>query len=587
MKSFFKYLLASILGVIIGFAVIFLILAGVIGAMISVQDKPVSVKDNTILLLKFEQPINDRKSSIPSFALNFSNFGASGSMGLNEILANIKKAKKDQHIKGIYLQLSGLQTGVATIEEIRNALIDFKTSGKFIIAFSDTYTQGSFYLASIADHIYLNPGGSVNFIGLSADLMFYKKALEKLDIEPEVIRHGRFKSAVEPFMYDKMSPENREQIKSYMGSIWNHIVNRISQSRNVSVDSLNAFADSLMLWDNKAAERYGIVDGVLYKDQVLDTLASLMHITDSKNLEFISYQKYLRVPDEDKDYSKNKIAIIYAEGDIVPGEVGEGYISSDALARTIRNARQDSAVKAIVFRVNSPGGSALASEVIWRELKLAREVKPVIASMGDVAASGGYYIVTAVDSIVASPNTITGSIGVFGILVNAGDFFNNKLGITTDVEKTNTWSDFGSIYRPLADPERKALQNMVDDTYRTFVTRVSDGRGLPFDNVDNIGEGRVWSGVNAKGLGLVDTLGGLTMAVDIAVKAAGVGDYRIVELPRQEDAFTQLFREITGDIRERLIREEVPQVYKQYRYFRDLIQKDRIQTRLPFDITVH
>jgi protease-4 len=388
-------------------------------------------------------------------------------------------------------------------------------------------------------------------------------------------------------MYDKMSPENREQIKSYMGSIWNHIVNRISQSRNVSVDSLNAFADSLMLWDNKAAERYGIVDGVLYKDQVLDTLASLMHITDSKNLEFISYQKYLRVPDEDKDYSKNKIAIIYAEGDIVPGEVGEGYIGSDALARTIRNARQDSAVKAIVFRVNSPGGSALASEVIWRELKLARDVKPVIASMGDVAASGGYYIVTAADSIVASPNTITGSIGVFGILVNAGDFFNNKLGITTDVEKTNTWSDFGSIYRPLSDPERKALQNMVDDTYRTFVTRVSDGRRLPFDNVDKIGEGRVWSGVNAKGLGLVDTLGGLTTAVNIAVKAAGVSDYRIVELPRQEDAFTQVFREITGDIRERLIREEVPQVYRQYRYFRDLIQKDRIQTRLPFDITVH
>jgi protease-4 len=589
MKSFFKYLLASILGVIIASLVICLITIGIFSALIASQDKPVAIKANSILLLNLNQPINDRKSSLPDVVYNLTNLGTENQLGLNDILNNIAKAGQDTNIRGIYLELSGLHTGIATVEEIRNALLKFKKTGKFIVAFSDTYSQGAYYLASTADKIYLNPGGSVNFIGLSAEIMFFKKTLEKLDIEPEIIRHGKFKSAVEPFMYDKMSPENREQIKSYVGSIWNHMVEQISISRKISAEKLNLFADSLLLWNNRQAITYGIIDTTLYKDQVLDTLAHLVQSDSPKNLNFITHQKYLRVPKArvDKSFTRNKIAIIYAEGDIMTGEQGEGMISSDKLSRTIRDARLDSTIKAIVFRVNSGGGSALASEVIWRELFLARQVKPIIASMGDVAASGGYYILAAADTIVASPNTITGSIGVFGLLVNAQDFFSNKLGITTDVEKTNAWSDFASVYRPLSVYERAVLQKMINETYSTFVTRVSDGRKMPYESVDKIGEGRVWSGAIAKERGLVDVLGGLSVAVDIAAKKAKLDNYRIVELPRLDDPFTQIMKEFTGDAKERMLRHELSVYYDHYRFMKRLLDGDRIQARVPFEISVH
>jgi protease-4 len=589
MKSFFKYLLASILGVIIASLIIFFVTVGIFSALIASQDKPVDIESNTILWLQLNQPIKDRKPSMPMLVYNLSDFGAENQLGLNDILNNIEKARHDANIRGIYLELSQLQAGIATVEEIRNALLDFKKSGKFIVAFSDGYSQGSYYLASTADKIFLNPGGSVDFIGLSAELMFYKKTLEKLDIKPEIIRHGKFKSAVEPFMYDKMSPENREQIRTYVGSIWNHMVGQIAASRNISADRLNNFADSLLLWNNRSAISYGMIDTALYKDQVLDTLAHLVQIGNSKNLNLITHQKYLRVPktQSDKSFTRNKIAIIYAEGNIVSGEQGEGIIGADKIARTIRNARQDSAIKAIVFRVNSGGGSALASEVIWRELYLARQVKPVIASMGDVAASGGYYILAAADTIVASPNTITGSIGVFGLLVNARDFFENKLGITTDVEKTNAYSDFASIYRPLSGDERIVLQKMIDEIYSTFVTRVSDGRKLSYENVDKIAEGRVWSGENAMERGLVDVMGGLSTALEIAAKKAKLDNYRIVELPKLEDPFTLVIKELTGDVNERILRYELSDHYNQYRFMKQLLNGDRIQARLPFEISVH
>jgi protease IV len=588
MKSFFKYLLASILGFFIASIILFFVGIGIISGLVSSQEKQVEISKNTILLLKLNQPISDRKSTFPSIMYTISSLGTETQLGLNDILNNISKAGKDENIRGIYLELSGLQTGIATIEEIRNALLEFRKTGKFIVAFSDTYTQGSYYLASVADKLFLNPGGSVNLIGLSAEIMFYKKTLEKLDIQPEVIRHGRFKSAVEPFMYDKMSPENREQIRTYVGSIWAHMLEQISESRKISVEKLNSFADNLLLWNNSATIAYGIIDTTLYKDQVLDTLVHLTLVDNIKDLNFVSHQKYLRVPEKrgDKGYTRDKIAVIYAEGNIVSGESGEGMIGSGKIARTIREARQDSSVKAIVFRVNSGGGSALASEVIWRELYLARQVKPVIASMGDMAASGGYYIVAAADTIVASPNTITGSIGVFGLLVNASRFFENKLGITTDVENTNAYSDFGSFYRPLSGPERLTLQKMIDETYAVFVTRVSEGRGLPYENVDNIAEGRVWSGNNALKLGLVDTLGGLTTAIDIAAKKAHLDHYRIKELPQLEEPFVQIIRELTGDIKEHLIRHELSGHYNQYRLVKQILEGDRIQARIPYEINI-
>jgi len=589
MKSFFKYLLASILGVLIAVVILFFISMGVITALVSSQDKAVDIKSNTILMLKLDQPINDRKSPLPMLVVNLTSLGAGNAIGLNDILDNIAKAGQDENISGIYLELSGLQTGIATIEEIRNALADFKKKGKFVIAYSDTYTQGSYYLASVSDKVYLNPEGSVNLIGLSAEIMFYKKALEKLDIEPEIIRHGKFKSAVEPFIYDKMSPENREQIRQYVGSIWDQMVEQMASSRNITVEKMNTFADSLLMWNNSSAIAYGIIDRALYKDQVLDTLAHLTRVDKMKDLNFITHHKYLRVPEtsDRKGYSRNKIAVIYAEGDIVTGEQSDGFIGSAKIARTIREARQDSTIKAIVFRVNSPGGSALASEVIHRELYLAHQTKPVIASMGDVAASGGYYVVAAADTIVASPNTITGSIGVFGLLLNAGDFLKNKLGITVDVENTNAYSDFPSVFRPLSAPERLTLQKMIDGTYSTFVTRVSDGRSLPWDKVDKIAEGRVWSGKNALELGLIDTLGGLTTAIEIAANKANLDHYRLVELPKLEDPIDQIMKELSGNVKERLLRNELSGHYKQYKLVKQMLQSDKIQARLPYDLNIH
>ncbi|MBN1789441.1 MAG: signal peptide peptidase SppA [Bacteroidales bacterium] len=589
MKSFFKYLLASILGVLIAAVILFFISMGVITALVSSQDKAVDIKSNTILMLKLDQPINDRKSPLPMLVVNLTSLGAGNAIGLNDILDNIAKAGQDENISGIYLELSGLQTGIATIEEIRNALADFKKKGKFVIAYSDTYTQGSYYLASVSDKVYLNPEGSVNLIGLSAEIMFYKKALEKLDIEPEIIRHGKFKSAIEPFMYDKMSPENREQIRQYVGSIWDQMVEQMASSRNITVEKMNTFADSLLMWNNSSAIAYGIIDRALYKDQVLDTLVHLARVDKIKDLNFITHHKYLRVPEtsDRKGYSRNKIAVIYAEGDIVTGEQSDGFIGSAKIARTIREARQDSTIKAIVFRVNSPGGSVLASEVIHRELYLAHQTKPVIASMGDVAASGGYYVVAAADTIVASPNTITGSIGVFGLLLNAGDFLENKLGITVDVENTNAYSDFPSVFRPLSAPERLTLQKMIDGAYSTFVTHVSDGRSLPWEQVDKIAEGRVWSGKNALELGLIDTLGGLTTAVEIAAKKAKLDHYRIVELPKPEDPFDQIMKELSGNVKERFLRNELSGHYKQYKLVKQVLQSDKIQARLPYDLNIH
>lgn len=588
MKSFLKYLLASILGILIASGIIFLFFLGIVGVALSSQDKTVEIKNNSILLLNFSQPIKDRKGNVPVLVYNLTGVGVEKQTGLNDILNNIEKASTDDKIKGIYLELSGINAGIATLEEIRNALLQFRKTGKFIIAFSSSYSQGAYYIASVADKIYLNPAGSLDFVGLSAEVMFYKKALDKLDIEPEIIRHGKFKSAVEPYMYDKMSPENREQIKSYMGSMWNHILRQISESRGIPVNSLNQFADELLMWNTDSAVSYHMVDALLYRDQVLDSLARLVNVKNSNNLTFVSHDTYLKAPktNDGKGYTRNKIAVIYALGEIVSGNPSEGSIGSSSMAKTIRKARQDSSIKAIVFRVNSPGGDALASEIIWRELYLANQVKPVIASMGDVAASGGYYILAAAETVVANPTTITGSIGVFGLLVNAQDFLNNKIGITIDTENTNAYSDMGSLTRPLTLSEKAALQNMVDVTYDTFVKRVSDGRGMDYEDVDNVGEGRVWSGNNAVELGLVDITGGLNTAIEIAAQKTGLEHYRIVELPETEEPFEQILRELTSDFSEARLKKKFPVLYEHYHNLNILFTGDRIKARMPFDIIV-
>ena len=588
MKSFFKYLLASVLGVLLAGILMFLIIIGGIGAMVSSQDQAVKIKSNTVLHVELNQLIMDRSNNNPMESFDFTSFRPSPQLGLNDILKNIKKAKSDPNIDGIYLDLTFIQAGIATIEEIRNALIDFKESGKFIISYSDTYTQPTYYLASVADKIYLNPEGLLIFVGLRSEIMFYKDALKKLGVEPQIIRHGKFKSYVEPYIYNKMSDENRQQIMAYMGSIWNHMLEGISKEREISIKKLNELADNLTLRKAELAVKNGLIDGVKYKDEVLAELAELTNKTDDKKIEHISLAKYTKVPDKKrKSLGKNKIAVVYASGTVIMGEGGEGTIGSDRISRAIRKARKDSSVKAIVFRVNSGGGSALASEVIWREIKLAQEVKPVIASLGDVAASGGYYIVAPAQKIIASPNSITGSIGVFGLFFTGKELLNDKLGIHVDVAKTNNFSDIGSFTRPFTAEEREVFQFMVEDFYDTFITKVGEGRNMAKEEVDAIGQGRVWSGANAIDIGLIDGFGGLEDAIELAAEAANLETYRIVDYPKLKDPFQQLLEDLQGNVKTSILKQELGAEYKYYESLKNITEQQGLQARIPYEIDIY
>ena len=590
MKSFFKYLLASVLGVIVAGILMFFILIGGITAMVSSQDKAVEIKPNTILHMELNSPIMDRSNKNPFENIDFSSFEPINALGLNDIIDNLKKAKEDPNIKGIYLDFTVIPTGIATVEEIRNALIDFKESGKFILAYADTYTQPSYYLASIADKVYLNPEGLLTFVGLRSEIMFFKEALDKLGVEPQIIRgpDNKFKSAVEPFMYKKMSDANREQITTYLGSIWDQMLKGISAERNISIKDLNTLADNLTLNDAQAAVDNGLIDALKYKDEILDELAELTEKEDTKDLKTISIAKYTKVTvKKDKKFEKNKIAVVYASGSVVMGEGQEGSIGSDRISRAIRKARKDSTVKAIVFRVNSGGGSALASEVIWREVKLAQEIKPVIASLGDVAASGGYYIVAPAQKIIASPNTITGSIGVFGVLPNGKKLLNDKLGIHVDVVKTNKFADMGTFSRPLTAQEKEAIQFSIENIYETFITHVAEGRNMTKEEVDEIGQGRVWSGTNAIEIGLIDGFGGLEDAIKLAAESANLEAYRIVDYPKLEDPFQQFMKELQGNVRVSILKNELGDQYKYYENLKSIQRMEGIQARIPYEIEIY
>ncbi|NOQ24743.1 MAG: signal peptide peptidase SppA [Bacteroidales bacterium] len=588
MKSFFKYLLATMLGIILSSILMLVIIIGGIGAMVSSQDQVVDVKPHTVLHVQLNQPILDRSNNNPIENFDFSSFKPIIQLGLNDILKNIEKAKSDSDIEGIYLDLTVIPTGIATIEEIRNALINFKESGKFILAYADMYTQPTYYLASVADKIYLNPEGLLTFVGLRAEMMFFKEAMEKLGVEPQIIRHGKFKSAVEPFMYNKMSKENREQVMTYMGSIWNQMLVGISAERQINIKTLNKLADNLTLNNAQAAVDNGLIDGLKYKDEIIDELGELTGTIKNKDVEAISLSKYTSVSEKKrKSFEKNKIAVIYASGNVIMGEGSEGTIGSDRISKAIRKARKDSSIKAIVFRVNSGGGSALASEVIWREVKLAQEVKPVIASLGDVAASGGYYIVAPAQKIIASPNTITGSIGVFGLLFNGKELLNNKLGIHVDVAKTNKFSDMGTFSRRLTAQEREVIQASVENIYKTFTEHVAEGRNMTVKEVDEIGQGRVWSGANAIDIGLIDGFGGLEDAIKLAAEAANLENYKTVNLPKLKEPIEQLLEDLQGNVKTSILKQELGTEYKYYKTLRNITSQEGIQARIPYEVEIY
>ncbi|MFM9028608.1 MAG: signal peptide peptidase SppA, partial [Bacteroidota bacterium] len=541
-----------------------------------------------VLQLDLNREITERTSKNPLESLQFGSIDDWKTLGLNDIIKNIDKAKRDTRIKGIFLNMSSVQAGGATIEEIRTALIDFKKSGKFIYSYGEVYGQGAYYLASVSDKMFVHPEGMIDFRGMSMELMFFKGALEKLEVEPQIIRHGKFKSAVEPFLLDKMSPENREQLETLSSSVWGRVLEGISESRKVPVERLQLLADTLVGRDAQASRDAGLVDVVCYYDEFLLELRkkSGWSETEKEHLVKISSYDNAYVKSE-KPYSSDKIAVIYAVGDIVDGKGDDRTIGGATTSAELRKARKDSSVKAVVLRINSPGGSALASDVIWREVELTRKVKPVIASMGDYAASGGYYIACAADSIVADRNTITGSIGVFGLMFNAQKMFNNKLGVTFDTVKTGRNSDIGSMTRPMRPEEREIIQSEVEKTYQTFIGHVADGRKMSKDAVDSIGQGRVWSGTDGKRIGLVDKYGDLQDAIAMAARMAKLDNYRISELPRQKEIFEVLMSDFSEEVKSWMIRTELGTEFRYYESIREVTRDRGILTRLPFGITLY
>lgn len=577
MKSFLKNILTTIIGIISSIIVMILLIIGFV-AIISSEDE-VKVKENSILKIDLANTsVVERSSENPFDGLSLSGDVAS-TIELKQVLDNIEKAKLDDNIKVIYINTSYVSAGISQIEEIRNKLLEFKQTGKPIIAYSEVYNQAAYYLSSVANKVYLNPEGVVELKGLSAGFMFYKGLLEKLDIEVQIIRHGKFKSAVEPFMLDKMSDANREQMQLLLNSFADNLFDSIASQRGMTLSDIHNHANNLSLENAKSCLDLHYVDALLYQDQVDD---SLLVISKSEKLNFISLNKYSNVKVEKKEISRNKIAIIYATGEINSGKGDVKSIGSETTAKAIKTAREDKNVKAILLRVNSPGGSALASDVIWRETLLAKEEKPLIVSMGDYAASGGYYIACAADSIVANPTTLTGSIGVFGMIPNLQKLYKNKLGISIDTVNTNKHADMG-MNRALTKFEEDKIQKSVVDIYTTFITHVGEGRNMSTTAVDEIGQGRVWTGYDAKDIGLIDTYGGLEKAIEIAVYLAEIEDYRIISLPKKKDPFAELALKFGGETSiSDLVMLKLGLKTELTNPIENLLKRDKIQAKIPF-----
>lgn len=590
MRDFFKYFLASVLGFVVGTIVLFFLFLGIVSLLVSSlqSDTEVTVRDKSVVEIRLQYPVKERSSKNPFESFDYDAFESRQELGLHDILRNIDKARRDERIKGIFLNLSSLSMGIATLDEIRGALSEFRKSGKFIYAYADFYTQGAYYLASVANTVAVNPEGGVELRGLHTELMFFKGALDKLGIEPEVIRHGKFKSAIEPFTLDKMSPENREQISRLLGSVWNTWLGNISADRKLPKEELQAIADQYRSRKAKDALDLRLIDKTAYFDEVTDDLRKQCGLEEKEKVRYVELQKYNKAyVKPEKEFSNRKIAVVYAVGEIRSGQGSDEVIGSERISEAIRKARLDTTVKAIVLRVNSPGGSALASEVIWREALLARKAKPLVVSMGDLAASGGYYISCIADTIVAQANTLTGSIGVFGLLFNTQNMWKDKLGITFDTVRTGRFADIGSLSRPLTAEERAIYQEEVEQIYNVFIGHVAEGRNMTTAAVDSIGQGRIWSGTDAKQIGLVDVIGGLETAKSIAAKMAGLDNYRTVNYPEQKEFLQKLMEDFSADAKAYFAKEELGESYRYYAKLREVLNSQGIQARLPYELFIY
>ncbi len=601
--NFLKTFLASLLAVIVGLGVLAmiqtLIFVGMI-AMMGSSSKTV-IERESVLQLNLGT-ITDSPSVSPLGAFG-SVFGTTSHTSLLKAVKAIQTATTDDRIEGIYMHFDeNTSVQLAALEELRAELVKFKESGKFIVAYQENWSQIGYWFASVADKVYANPAGGLQWTGLSAELIFYKGLLDKLDIEPIVVRHGSFKSAVEPFLNEKMSPENRLQYEKMTGSLWNEIVSGVAETRDIEPSALQHFADVLAVDSPQAALDLGFVDGLRYQDEVLAELQALAsgEPTDltfsvdkdgeieEKEPKIVSFGDYVKQITPSNLSSKNKIAVIYAEGEIVSGNGSSGQVGDISMTEKIKKARKDKDVKAVVLRINSPGGSALASEVMWRELTLLKAEKPVIVSMGALAASGGYYIAAPADAVYADRTTLTGSIGVFGVFANVAPALKNKLGITTDVVKTNTYSDLGSMLHAPTSAELNYFQKSVEETYSTFVGHVAEGRNMTFEAVDAIGQGRVWAGVDAQPIGLVDGFGGLVDALSLAADRVGVADdFRIYEVSATPTGIDAFFSGFAARVRASVLRDELGDSFEQYEYLRSTLDSEEVQARMPFVVEIN
>lgn len=584
--------LGNVLAVIVGLFVFsilsVLLMFGLIGIVAASGDKEVTISENTVLHLDLNgRTIVERTSEDDLDLSMFGNpFGQEFNAGLINLKKAIAEAKTNDNIKGIYLNTGLVFAGQASLLELREALLDFKTSGKFIVAYDEAFTEGGYYIASVADEIYLNPLGGIDFNGFSSEGIFFKGLFEKIGVKPEIFRVGEFKSAVEPFILEKNSPEARLQTQSFLDDMNQFALHGVSESRGIAYDTLKKTNDLMLVRKPQDAVTYGLATDLLYLDQVLSKLKDKLGIDEDDDIKTINVTDLNKAAKSKNITSKNRIAVIIAEGEIVGGKA-DGVISSEKFAKEIRKARKDDNIKAIVLRVNSPGGSVVASEVIWREMAEAKKAKPVYVSMGEVAASGGYYISAPADTIVAQPNTITGSIGIFGMMFNAQELLNDKLGITTDVVKTGELSDFMNPTRPMTDVERSIIQNIIEDGYETFVSRVSEGRGMSPEAVKEVASGRVWTGNQAKERGLVDVLGGLNTTIELAAARIGAGDdYRIVYYPAKKPWFETIMEDLSENVQTKILQSKLGSNYSLYQQVEKLKAYEGIQVRMPQDIII-
>jgi protease-4 len=594
MNQFLKFLFASCLGTALALGLLFFVMIGWVASVASSasEKQKVSVKPNSVLELRFDQPLPEKTNNLE---MNPFDLEQEDVLGLSDMVAAIRRAKDDKDIKGIYLNASIVMLGKATSATLRNALAEFKESGKFIVAYAPFYTQGAYYLASVADSVTMAPQGVVDFKGYSSTITYFKGLLDKLDVQMRIFYCGKYKSATEPFRAEKMSDENRLQVREYLGALYSVFISDIAKSRNIPEAELKQIAERYDGFSPEKAVQSGLVDRIVYEDEVFSMIKNLIGLSDKDKLTLIQVADYAKAKGKKSDFSvKDKIAVVYAEGEIRDGSVGEpGMVYDGKYVKFLRKIRKDPNIKAIVLRVNSPGGSAMASESILRELDLCKQAgKPVVVSMGDVAASGGYYIACHADSIFAEPATITGSIGVFGMIPILDKTMRNKLGITFDTVRTQKYSAFGSAVFDFSPEESNLIQQRVDWVYQDFLNKVAQGRRRTTAEIHEIAQGRVWAGAKAKEIGLVDDLGGLDRALAAAAKLANLEKYRTAEYPQTKSGIEQFLDQLMKkkdrdeSVRSWAARQELGEFYPIYQQIKSLRDSKGILFRMPFEMKI-